>query len=153
MNKVTASKLLVTVLGFTFLATAARGVEWATDYNLALATAKASNKYVLLDFTGSDWCAYCIQIKKVVFSSHAFVTYARQNLVLVELDFPQRKVLPDKVKKQNALLASRYKVEGYPTVVLLAPNGKVLGQLDGYEGQKPAEVIAWMQKLKKKRAG
>jgi thioredoxin-related protein len=153
MNKATARKLLVTVLGFTFLATAARGAEWTSDYNQALAIARASNKYVLLDFTGSDWCAYCIQIKKVVFSSPAFVTYARQNLVLVELDFPQRKVLPDKVKKQNALLASRYKIEGYPTVVLLAPNGKVLGQLDGYEGQKPTDVIAWMRKLKKKQTG
>jgi protein disulfide-isomerase len=149
------SKIILPILAlaFTFVVTVARGAEWTTDYNQALATAKASNKYVLLDFTGSDWCAYCIQIKKVVFSSPAFVTYARQNLVLVELDFPQRKVLPDKVKKQNALLERRYKVEGYPTVVMLAPNGKVLGQLNGYEDQRPADVIAWMQKLKKKQTG
>jgi thioredoxin-related protein len=150
MNKATARKLLFTVLAFTFLATAARGAEWTTDYSQALATAKASNKYVLLDFTGSDWCGYCMEIKKVVFSSPAFATYARQNLVLVELDFPQRKVLPDKVKKQNALLERQYKVDGYPTVVLLNPNGKVLGRLNGYESQKPADIIAWMEKLKRK---
>lgn len=135
-----------------FLATIVRASDWQTDYEQALATAKAARKCVLLDFTGSDWCGPCIEMGKVVFSQAAFLNFAKENLVLVEVDYPRRKVLPEKVTKQNELLLHQYRVDesGYPTVILLDPDGKVLGQLEGYGGERPADIIAWVEKLRTK---
>ena len=135
-----------------FLATVVRASDWQTDYEHALATAKAARKCVLLDFTGSDWCGPCIEMRKEVFSQTAFLNFAKANLVLVEVDYPRRKVLPEKVKKQNQLLLHQYSIErsGYPTVVLLDPDGKILGQLEGYAGERPADIIAWIEKLRTK---
>ena len=95
----------------SFLTTIARGSDWQTDYEQALATAKVARKCVLLDFTGSDWCGPCIEMKKVVFSKAAFLNFAKTNLVLVEVDYPRRKVLPEKVAKQNELLLHQYGID------------------------------------------
>ena len=134
----------------SLVAIKANASEWQTDYEQALATAKASGKYVLLDFTGSDWCVPCIQLNKAVFTKANFQKYAEQNLVLVEIDFPRRKALPDKVRQQNERLAQQYHVadSGFPTVVLLNPDGRILGQLEGYGDEKSADVIAWIEKLR-----
>jgi protein disulfide-isomerase len=140
----------ILVFALALTATAAFGAEWNTDYAKALADAKASNKCVLLDFNGSDWCGPCIEMKKVVFSSPPFNAYAKKNLVLLDVDFPQKKKLPEKLAKQNAHLEKLYKTDGYPTVVVLDPKGKVLGQRGGYNGEKAAGIIAWIEKLKKK---
>jgi|ERR1700731_1270655 len=142
--------ILALVLALT--ATVAFAAEWRTDYDKALAEAKAANKYVLLDFNGSDWCGPCIEMKKVAFSKPAFFTYASTNLVLVDVDYPRKKKLPESVTKQNERLAKQYDIErsGYPAIVLLDPNGKVLGRLEGYSGETPAAMIAWVEKLKKK---
>src|SRR4030088_2686470 len=75
--------------------------DWETDYAKALQMAKAQNKRVLLDFTGSDWCGPCIELRKQVFSRPDFRTYADKNLVLVEVDYPQRKKQSAELKQQN----------------------------------------------------
>ena len=92
---------------------------WQTDYKAALAKAKAEKKYVLADFTGSDWCGWCIKLHNEVFEKEPFKTEAPKQYVLVELDFPQEKKQPDELKKQNADLSEKYKIEGYPSVLLL----------------------------------
>lgn len=140
------------LIAFGFVATIARGSDWQTDYKQALATAKATRKYVLLDFTGSDWCGPCIELNRVVFSQPAFLTYAEKSLVLVELDYPRRKKLSEDIARQNAHLAHEYNIDrsGFPTVVLLDPDGKALGQIEGYGGERPADVIAWVEKLRGK---
>lgn len=140
------------LIAFGFVTAIARGSEWQTDYEQALATAKAANKCVLLDFTGSDWCGPCIQMKKVVFSKAAFLNYAKNNLVLVEIDYPKFKALPEKVTKQNERLLRQYGIDkrGYPTVILLNPNGKILGELEGYSGERPADIISWVERLRGK---
>lgn len=137
------------LIAFSLATPIARGSEWQTDYEKALAAAKTAKKCVLLDFTGSDWCGPCIQMKKVVFSKEAFLTYAQMNLILVEIDYPRRKALPEEITKQNERLLHQYNIEssGFPTVILLNPEGKILGQLEGYGGQRPADVIAWVEKL------
>ena len=132
---------------FSFVTTVARGSEWQTDYEQALATAKAAKKCVLLNFTGSDWCGPCIQMERTAFSKPAFLDYAKQNLVLVAVDYPRLKELPEKVTKQNERLMHQYSIGGFPTVILLNPDGKSLGQLGGYAGEGPAEIIAWVEKL------
>lgn len=143
----------ILALVLVLLATVANAVEWRTDYDKALADAKVSNKYILLDFNGSDWCGPCIEMKKVIFSKPAFLTYASKNLVLVDVDYPRKKKLPAAVTKQNERLAKQYDIErsGYPTIVLLDPSGKVLDRLEGYGGETPADMIAWVEKAKKKK--
>lgn len=145
--KIRSFACLLLALGFA--ASMAWGSAWQTDYEQALARAKAGNKCVLLDFTGSDWCGPCIQMNKAVFSKPAFLNYAEKNLILIEVDYPQRKKLPEKVTKQNERLLHQYGIDnsGFPTVILLSPNGKILGKLEGYGGERPADIIAWVEKL------
>ena len=78
--------------------------EWLTDLPKAQAQAKEEKKMVLLDFTGSDWCGWCIKLHNEVFSKPEFAEYARKNLVLVEVDFPRKKKLGAEQKKANEAL-------------------------------------------------
>lgn len=121
--------------------------DWETDYGKALAKAKAENKRVLLDFSGSDWCGPCIQMRKQVFSQPKFRAYADKNLVLVEIDYPQRKKQSAALKKQNEKLSSQYGIDakGFPTVVVLDSAGKVVREFTGYDGESLDQVIAWIE--------
>ncbi|MFZ4387578.1 MAG: thioredoxin family protein, partial [Chthoniobacterales bacterium] len=96
--------LLLVVAAVAFLLSPAFANGWGDDYKGALASASKENKKVLLDFTGSDWCGWCIKLKKETFDQPAFKEFANKNLVLVEIDFPQGKTLSPEVKKQNAAL-------------------------------------------------
>ena len=146
MNVKTLRLLLLQLAGVTLVAAFAHAGEWQTDYEHALATAKETKKNVLLNFTGSDWCPPCIAMNRNVFSKDAFKEFAQKHLILVEVDFPQRKQLPPKVAQQNDRLARQYEVEQAPTMFLLGPDGKVLGKFSGYSGEGPTEIIAWIEK-------
>lgn len=122
---------------------------WSDDYAASLAEAKKNDKMVLLDFTGSDWCGWCIKIDKEIFSKSEFKDYAKKNLELVELDFPRGKTLPAKVKAQNEKLAQEYGIQGFPTIVVLNSSGKKVGEL-GYMPGGPKAFIAELDKLKNK---
>lgn len=122
---------------------------WSEDYAASLAKAKADNKLVLLDFTGSDWCGWCIKIDNEIFSKPEFQEYAKKNLELVELDFPRRKTLPANVKAQNEKLAQEYGIQGFPTIIVLNSKGKKVGEL-GYMPGGPSAFIAELEKLKNK---
>jgi protein disulfide-isomerase len=126
--------------------------DWETDYAKALALAKSQNKRVLLDFTGSDWCGPCIELRKRVFSRPDFSAYADKNLVLVEIDYPQRKKQSDELKKQNEKLSKQYGIDekGFPTIMLLDPSGKVIREFTGYGGETTAGFIAWIEGKEKK---
>jgi thioredoxin-related protein len=121
---------------------------WLNDYKKAQEEAKANNKLLLLNFTGSDWCGWCIKFDKEVWSQPQFKDYARDNLVLVELDFPRRKTQPAELRKQNLQLAQQYEVLGFPTIVVLNSNGQKLWQFDGYFPGGPEAFIAQLQKLR-----
>src|SRR5882757_7852900 len=129
------------------LSSAAEG--WGDNYEKAAAQAKAEKKLLLLDFTGSDWCGWCIKLNKEVFSQAEFKEYAEKNLVLLEVDFPQTKPQAANVKAQNARLQTKYKIEGYPTIVVLNPEGKKVGEL-GYQPGGPAAFTAKLDALKGK---
>jgi protein disulfide-isomerase len=122
---------------------------WSDDYAASLAKAKAEDKMVLLDFTGSDWCGWCIKIDNEIFSKPEFQAYAKENLELVELDFPRGKTLPAKVKAQNEKLAQEYGIQGFPTIVVLNSKGKKVGEL-GYMPGGPEAFVAELKKLKGK---
>ena len=122
---------------------------WSEEYDKALAQAKADKKLVLLDFTGSDWCGWCIKLDKEVFSQAEFGEYAKKNLVLVELDFPRSKEQSKELKAQNAKLQGEFKIQGYPTIIVLNSEGKKVGEL-GYQPGGPKAFIAELEKLKSK---
>ena len=140
--------LLFFVTTIAFLLTPAFSIGWGDDYKAALATAATENKRVLLDFTGSDWCGWCIRMRETTFDHPAFKEFANKNLVLVEIDFPQGKTLRPEVKKQNAALQEQYQVQGFPTLVLLDPQGKVIKQQSGYIPGGPAGFINWVNSAK-----
>lgn len=121
---------------------------WTTSYEEGQQDAKANNKLVLLDFTGSDWCGWCIMLEREVFSKPQFKEYASKNLVLVELDFPKRKPMPDAIKVQNVKLARRYQVQGFPTIIVLNGDGQMVGEL-GYMEGGPEVFIEALEKLRK----
>lgn len=113
---------------------------WQTDFEQARTQAAASNKYMLLDFTGSDWCSWCIKLDKEVFDKEAFKTYAKENLVCVKLDFPAKKKIDAKLQAQNKKLAKQFKVRGYPTVLILSPKGDLV-EKTGYRKGGPAKYV------------
>lgn len=120
--------------------------EWMTDFEAATAKAKSENKPMLLDFTGSDWCGWCIKLDKEVFTKQSFVDYADANLVLVELDFPAKKEQTAELKAQNKALADKYKIRGYPTIVLLSSDGELI-EKTGYRRGGPDKYVAHLREL------
>ncbi len=99
------------------------------------------NKKLLLDFTGSDWCGYCKKLEAEVFTTPDFATFAK-DYVLVRLDYPRRKELPAAEKQQNAALQKQYKIEGYPTVIVLDDTGHELQRAEGYDpGSGPTAYL------------
>jgi thioredoxin-related protein len=92
------------------------GLEWHTDMNKAIAISQKENKPMMLFFTGSDWCGWCIRLQKEVFLTETFTKWAKDNVVLVELDYPKSKPQTDAIKQQNSQLQQTFSVQGYPTV-------------------------------------
>jgi len=123
--------------------------DWLTDMPKALAQAKQEKKMVLVDFTGSDWCGWCIKFKKEVLSTPEFADYAKKNLVLVELDFPKRKPQDDALKAANKKLKEKYEVRGFPTLLLLKSSGREVWRQVGYLEGGPKAFIAAIEKNKK----
>ncbi len=142
-------KALLSLLALAAFTSSAFAVKdgWTDDFDKAKAQAKAENKKILLDFTGSDWCGWCIRLDKEVFSQQAWKDYAAKNLVLVELDFPRKTQLPAATKKQNEKLAAKYGIQGYPTVVILSSGGNKKGEL-GYVEGGPEAFIKALEKAK-----
>lgn len=113
---------------------------WVTDYAAAVKKAKKENKSLLLNFTGSDWCGWCIKLDKEVFSQAEFKEYAEENLVLVKLDFPKRTQISEAEKAQNNELAQKYGIRGFPTIILLDNDEKLVGQTGYQRGGAAAYV-------------
>ena len=96
-----------------------------------------------MDFTGSDWCGWCILLDREVFSKPEFKEYANKNLILVEVDFPRKRDTAEP-EKQNEQLAREYQVEGFPTIVVLNGDGKIVGSWATLPGG-PAAFIAELE--------
>jgi thioredoxin-related protein len=141
---------LATVCGLGLPAFAA-DLNWFTDFAKAKAQAKAEGKLVMLDFTGSDFCPPCIRLAKEVFPTKEFSEYAKKHLVLMEVDFPAKKKQAPELKAANHALYKEYKVDGYPTLLIVTPEGKSLGEVEfDLADGKAKDVIAAIEKLTKK---
>jgi protein disulfide-isomerase len=121
---------------------------WLTSYDQAQKEAQSKHRLLLMDFTGSDWCGWCIMLDKEIFSKPEFKEYASKNLVLLELDFPRMKRMPADTVAQNERLAIQYRIQGFPTVVVLDSSGKPVGAL-GYMQGGPQAFIAQLERLRK----
>jgi protein disulfide-isomerase len=128
-------------------AAAARASDavWCEDLPDALKQAQSDNKLLLLDFTGSDWCPWCIKFDQEVLSTGKFASYAANKLELVKLDFPRRTPQSDDLKRANAALARQFNVNVYPTYVLLNADGRELGRQVGYREGGPDAFINELQ--------
>ena len=107
---------------------------WLTNFEKALKIAKEKQKPLLVDFTGSDWCGRCILLDKEVFSKDEFKSFAKENLVLVEIDFPRKNNQDSFLKKQNNRLKRKYEIRGFPTIVLLDFNGNLIDKTGYVKG-------------------
>ena len=119
--------------------------EWMTDLEAAKTKAAAENKAVLVDFTGSDWCGWCIRLRKQVLDTPAFETYAKDKFVLMEVDVPQNPKFDQALLKRNQELCEQYGVSGFPTILVINPKGDVVGGFSGYvastaEAAKPLDA-------------
>ena len=101
--------LLITLLSMSSFAQESTA-KWLTNYEEALAVSKKESKPILMNFSGSDWCANCMRLEKVVFSSNAFKTFSDKNFVLLKVDFPakQKNKLSPEMTKQNDGLAEKF---------------------------------------------
>ena len=126
---------------------ASERVSWLTDLDEGIKVAKAEKKAILVDFTGSDWCGWCIRLKKEVFDQKEFAA-ATKDFVLVELDYPQKKQQSAEVKAKNKVWAEKFSIEGFPTIMLLDSNGEPFAQT-GYEAGGPVKYLAHLADLMK----
>lgn len=124
--------LVATVMAFAV--TTASAQQWTTNFTQALKASQKTGKPLLVNFTGSDWCGWCIRLKAEVFDKPEFKRWAAENVILVELDYPQRKQLPAALKAQNEKLREHYQIRGYPTILILNGEGEVIGRTGYNEG-------------------
>jgi thioredoxin-related protein len=112
------------------------GVHWFTDYEQARAKAVKENKDLLINFSGSDWCGFCIRLEKDVFSQPAFAQEAEKYFVFMLVDFPNdTSGQSPELRKQNELLARIYRFRGYfPTIYLTGPDGRPYAEAEYKEG-------------------
>ncbi len=126
MTRILCAAALAAVVSPAFSA------EWMTDIEAAKAKAKAEGKMVLVDFTGSDWCTWCIRLRQDVLNKPEFEAYAKDKFVLAEVDLPQNKAkLSLEQLEKNQDVAAQYKIDGFPTIMVMTAEGRMLGGFVG----------------------
>ena len=123
------------------------GDNWLRSLEVAQAKAKKENKLVFLDFTGSDWCPSCNALHENVLTQKPFLDFAKKHLELVVLDFPRQRELEEAQRAYNRDLSRKYNITGFPTVIVMDADGKVLFRESGFGGNSAA---AYVETLKKK---
>jgi protein disulfide-isomerase len=143
------SVLLVVLLAYSFVTKpkSETSLTWHTDVKKAVEIAKKQDKPMFIFFTGSDWCGWCIRLQKEVFKTPEFEKWAKDKVVLVELDFPRRTEQAQNIKEQNAQLQQIFQVRGYPTVWFVKAEdkeGKINFQQLGSTGYVAGGPTAWL---------
>ncbi len=129
----------------------AGGEGWSSDLEAAKKQAASEKKDLLMDFTGSDWCSWCIKLNDEVFSKDPFKAGTKDKFVLVEIDYPQdESKLSEATKKQNEELKGKFSIEGYPTIMLCDAGGKPYAQT-GYQEGGPEAYVKHLDELRAKR--
>jgi len=120
-------------------------VTWLGDFNEATTEAVKTHKFILINFSGSDWCGPCIRERKEILENDVFEKYATDHLVLVRADFPRQKknqLSKDQIKRNEAL-ADKYNPDGkFPYTILVDEHGKVIKDWDGFPNESPESFVA-----------
>ena len=124
--------------------------DWIEDFEKAKALAVDSGKDLFVDFTGSDWCGWCIRLKEEVFDKEAFRQEAPKYFVLVKLDYPRSIAQSQKIKEQNALMMQQYQITGYPTVLLMNEEGNPYART-GYRQGGPEAYLPHLMELRRRK--
>lgn len=146
LNKMRKIFITVLVVMGSF-AVQAQELKWETDINKAISVSNKSKKPMLLFFTGSDWCGWCIRLQKEVLKTPEFATWAKKNVVLVELDYPRKTAQAEAIKVQNAGLQEAFGIQGFPTVYFATAklkNGKPSFTGIGSTGYVAGGPTAWL---------
>jgi thioredoxin-related protein len=143
-------KRIVTACLFaTVLSVCAEPSAWLIDFEAAKKKASAEKKNLLVNFTGSDWCGYCIQLDKEVFRKEAFLNGVMDKFVLVTIDFPEdESKVDDRTRAQNEELQEKYRVDGYPTILLADSTGRPFA-FTGYQEGGAEKYVAHLDDLLK----
>ena len=143
MKKIFLALLIVATFGMQ-----AQELKWHTNVREAIEVSKNTKKPLLMFFTGSDWCGWCIRLQKEVLLTPEFSTWAKNNVVLVELDYPQRTAQLPEIKQQNAELQRVFGIQGYPTVfysnVETDKEGKINFKAIGKRGYVAGGPAVWL---------
>jgi thioredoxin-related protein len=142
-------KTIVLFLFFTAsCALQAQELVWHNNLNEAVTISEQTKKPLMLFFTGSDWCGWCVRLQNEVFKKPEFATWAKDHVVLVEVDFPRRSALPPEIQTQNKELQQFFEISGYPTVwfvTAIKSNDKIsFGRL-GSTGYVDGGPTAWLK--------
>jgi len=121
-------------------------LDWNDNLEEAIKIAEKEDKTVLVNFTGSDWCKWCIKLSDEVFKQKEFEEYADENLVLVMLDFPRSIEQSQEVKDYNRALMNKYQVRGYPTILIINAAGERIGTT-GYQPGGPEKYIKHLEEM------
>jgi thioredoxin-related protein len=135
------SIVFATAVTFVMGAYAQAADGWLIHYDEAIAEAKKTGRPILANFTGSDWCSWCIKLKEEVFQTTQFKEWAAKKVVLLELDFPQQTEQDPALAAKNQEILNKYGVQGFPTVLIIDADGKQVGEL----GYQPGGPQVWIE--------
>ena len=120
---------------------------WLTDVNQAIEISKETGKPIFAFFTGKEWCSWCKKLENKILIKEVFIAYAKENLILLELDFPRgRRNLP----QEQTNLARKFRIKGYPTVILMDSETNLLGKT-GFESMTPQQYVENIQRMISKK--
>ena len=148
MRKIVICACLCGLVAVAFGAKLSKSVPkgWGEDFAAASETAKKEGKLMLLAFSGSDWCGWCVKMEKEIYSQKKFINEAKKKFVLVMIDSPRNKdILSKKAVKQNPELVKKYGIRGYPSTVIVRPSGEELKRFGGFQS---GGVEAFLEALK-----
>ena len=150
MNKIKKTAMCILVCCITAIAFGAKLSEsvprgWNEDFTAAKETAKKDGKLILLAFSGSDWCGWCVKMEKEIYSDKAFIRKASEKYVLVMIDSPRNKdILSKLAQRQNPGLVKQYNIHGFPSTIIVRPSGEEVKRFGGYQR---GGVAAFLEKL------
>jgi len=123
-------------------------ILWLTDFKLAKQQSEKEQLPIFINFTGSDWCPYCIKLENEVFSKQKFIKYVKGNFILLKIDFPVKNPLPEKILNGHKKLAEKYKIKEFPAVVFLTKDGEFILKT-GYRAGGVDSYISFLKIVKK----